>query len=292
MDKAPAQVYATLLDEGIYLCSISTMYRILAANNEVHERRRIARHPKYTKPILLATKPNQVWSWDITKLRGPNKWNHYHLYVIMDIFSRKVVGWMVAHRESAELAKELIATTCAREQIDPNKLIIHSDRGSAMTSKTVAQLLVDLGVIKSLSRPQVSNDNPFSEAHFKLLKYCPPFPGQFGSIQHARDYCEWFFDWYNNEHRHFGIALMTPATVHHGLAKACNRLRGAVLTGAFEKHPERFVKGKPKPLSVPKAVWINPPEKQPDENAEGIALPAKVKKTKKKKQKKQAKAAA
>lgn len=259
VDKAPSQVYATLLEEGRYLCSIRTMYRILWANDEVRERRRIARHPKYTRPELLATGPNQVWSWDISKLKGPKKWNHYHLYVIIDIYSRYVVGWMVAHREQADLAKHLIKKSCKRQGISPTQLAIHSDRGSSMNSRTVAQLLADLGVLKSLSRPHVSNDNPYSESQFKTLKYCPTFPERFGSVEDARAFMYGFFQWYNNEHHHSGIALMTPSTVHHGLSDHCTKLRAAVLQDAYNRFPERFVKGLPRPMELPEAVWINPP---------------------------------
>lgn len=267
VDKAPGQVYATLLDEHRYICSISTMYRILRTNREVRERRNIARHPEYKKPELLATGPNQVWSWDITKLRGPQKWNHYHLYVITDIYSRYVVGWMVAPRESAELAKELIRKTCQRQGVNQNELVIHSDRGPSMNSRTVAQLLADLGVTKSLSRPHVSNDNPYSESLFKTLKYCPPFPDRFGCIADARAFLRKFFAWYNNDHKHSGIALMTPFTVHYGFAAQCNRIRSAALLQAFAAHPERFVKGKPKPLELPKAAWINEPKKTEPEHS-------------------------
>lgn len=268
VDKTPGQIYATLLDEHKYLCSISTMYRILRSNKEVRERRNVARHPEYKKPELLATGPNQVWSWDITKLRGPQKWNHYHLYVITDIYSRYVVGWMVAPRESAELAKELIRKTCQRQKVNQNELVIHSDRGPSMNSRTVAQLLADLGVTKSLSRPHVSNDNPYSESLFKTLKYCPQFPDRFGCIADARAFLRKFFDWYNNDHHHSGIALMTPFTVHYGFASQCNQVRATVLLRAFAAHPERFVKGKPKPLELPQAAWINEPRKtEPEQSA-------------------------
>lgn len=226
---------------------------------QVRERRNILRHPEYAKPELLATAPNQVWSWDITKLKGPQKWTYYYLYTILDIFSRYAVGWMVAPRESAQLAEQLIEETCERQRICANELIIHSDRGSAMTSKVVAQLLADLGVTKSLNRPHVSNDNPYSESHFKTLKYHPTFPSRFGSIEDARSFSRGFFDWYNDEHRHSGIALMTPATVHYGRATDCNRERQQVLSIAYEQHPERFVRGLPSPIELPTAAWINPP---------------------------------
>ena len=259
IDKAPAAVYAALLDEGRYLCSIRTMYRILTAAHEVQERRSIRRHPVYEKPELLATAPNQVWSWDITKLKGPVKWTYYYLYVVMDIFSRHAVGWMVASRETAALAKELIKETCRRQGIDEDALTIHSDRGSPMTSKTVALLLADLGVVKSLSRPHVSNDNPYSESQFKTLKYHPYFPKRFGSIQDARAYCNYFFDWYNNEHYHSGIGLMTPAMVHYGEAESQSQYRQEILQSAYDAHPERFVRGVPRVQELPKEVWINKP---------------------------------
>lgn len=259
MDKAPTAVYAKLLDEGRFLCSPSTMYRILRANKEVKERREQLRHPEYKKPELIAIAPNQVWSWDITKLLGPVKWTYYYLYVIIDIYSRYTVGWMIASRETGTLAKEFIGQTCARQGISEDQLVIHSDRGTSMTSKTVALLLADLGVTKSLSRPQVSNDNPYSESHFKTLKYQPMFPKRFGSIEDARAFCRRFFDWYNNEHYHSGIALMTPATVHHGRAQECDANRQIILSSAFAEHPERFVNGAPKTLILPEAAWINPP---------------------------------
>lgn len=260
IDKAPSEVYAALLDEGRYLCSIRTMYRILKENNEVKERRNQARHPEYKKPELLATAPNQVWSWDITKLKGPVKWTYYYLYVIMDIFSRYVVGWMIASRENAELAEALITETCWRQSIEPEQLSIHSDRGSPMKSKVVAQLMADLGVTKSLSRPHVSNDNPYSEASFKTLKYHPTFPSRFGCIEDARSFCQTFFDWYNQEHYHSGIALLTPETVHYGKAQERSDARQDVLSQAFQAHPERFVHGAPIALQLPKEVWINPPK--------------------------------
>jgi putative transposase len=262
MDKSPAQIYATLLDEGVYICSIRTMYRILHSLKEVRERRKIASRPFYERPELLATGPNQVWSWDITKLRGPQKWTYHYLYVIIDIFSRHVVGWLIADRESSELAKHLISETCIRQRVNTKNLIIHSDRGTSMTSKTVALLLADLGVTKSLNRPHVSNDNPYSESQFKTLKYNPHFPGRFGSIEDARVFCKWFFDWYNNEHRHSGIALMTPSSVHYGLASTINVQRQKTLNTAFARHPERFVRGLPVTMCLPECVWINPPPSQ------------------------------
>jgi putative transposase len=265
VDKAPAEVYAKLLDEGRYHCSISTMYRILRSANEIRERRDQARHPNYTKPELLATAPNQVWSWDISKLKGPRKWNNYYLYVIIDIFSRYVVGWTVASRETAALAKELISETCKRQHIDQKQLTIHSDRGPSMTSNSVALLLADLGVTKSLNRPYVSNDNPYSEGQFKTLKYRPLFPKRFGSIQDARALCRKLFAWYNKEHYHSGIALMTPYMVHHRLAETCNEKRQAVLLSAYAAHPERFVMGQPTTIPLPEAAWINKPENEEEE---------------------------
>lgn len=260
IDKAPAQVYATLLDEGVYLCSISTMYRILNENKEVKERRNILRHPAYKKPELLAEAPNQVWSWDITKVRGPQKWTYYYVYVIVDIYSRMVVGWMVSPSESGELAERLITQACWNHSIEADsELVIHSDRGSPMKSKVVAQLMADLGITKSLSRPHVSNDNPYSESNFKTLKYHPTFPETFGSLQDAREFLSSFFDWYNNEHYHSGIALMTPSTVHYGRAHDCSASRQIVLSQAYLAHPERFVNGPPKTLALPTAAWINPP---------------------------------
>jgi putative transposase len=219
VDQAPAETYATLLDEGRYLCSIRTMYRLLHEAQEVRERRDQLRHPQYHKPELLATGPNQVWSWDITKLLGPAKWSYFYLYVIMDIFSRYVVGWTLAQRESGQLAQRLIRETCARENIEEGQLTIHADRGTSMTSQTVAQLLATLGVVKSHSRPQVSNDNPFSESQFKTLKYRPEFPQRFASYDHGLTFCREFFPWYNQEHRHWGLGLLTPATVHSGDSK-------------------------------------------------------------------------
>lgn len=260
VDKAPAEVYATLLDEGTYLCSIRTMYRILDSAKEVRERRDVLRHPHYSKPELLAVRPNQVWTWDITKLLGPAKWTYFYLYVIMDIFSRYVVGWMVAHRESAILAQRLIAHTAAKQRITPeHELVIHADRGSSMTSKPVAMLLADLGITKSHSRPHVSNDNPYSEAQFKTLKYRPNFPDRFANIQDSRTFCKDFFGWYNTEHRHSGIGLLTPEMLHYGRTEDVVGARRAVLQAAYEAHPERFIHKRPEPPTVPTAAWINPP---------------------------------
>ena len=258
-DQSLREVYATLLDEGRYLCSWRSMYRILDEKHEVRERRDQLRHPNYVKPELLATVPNQLWSWDITKLLGPSKWTYFYLYVILDVYSRYVVGWMIAERESAALAEELISQTCARQRIQRGQLTVHADRGSAMTSKSVALLLVDLGVTKTHSRPHVSNDNPYSEAQFKTMKYCPDYPTRFGCLQDARAWAAEFFDWYNREHHHTGLALLTPADVHFDRAKDVLQKRQAVLQAAYEKTPERFVKGVPRPGQLPKAVWINPP---------------------------------
>jgi putative transposase len=259
VDLAPAQVYARLLDEARYLCSERTMYRILAEHQEVRERRDQLRHPSYVAPELLATAPNQVWSWDITKLLGPAKWTYFYLYVILDIFSRYVVGWMIAHHERAALAQKLIAQSCVRQGILPAQLTLHADRGSAMTSKPVALLLSDLGVTKTHSRPYVSNDNPFSEAQFKTMKYRPEFPDRFGSIQDARSFGHGFFPWYNTEHRHSGLGMLTPHDVHYGLAAQRVAQRAHVLSAAFAAHPERFVAGPPRPPALPTEVWINKP---------------------------------
>lgn len=262
-DDAPSQVYAVLLDEGQYYCSVRTMYRILEhEHGEVKERRNQVRRPYYKKPELLATQPNQVWSWDITKLKGPAKWTYFYLYVILDIFSRYVVGWMVAHREQNTLAKRLMQETCDKQAIIPGQLNIHADRGPSMTSKCVAQFMADMGVTKTHSRPYVSNDNPYSEAQFKTLKYCPSFPERFGSIQDARGFCQDFFTWYNTEHRHSGIGLMTPEQIHYGLAGQIMEYRRGVLKEAFAENPRRFKSIPPQPPSLPEAVWINKPNTQ------------------------------
>lgn len=260
-DKSPRAVYATLLDEGRYLCHWSTMYRVLRRHDEVRERRNQLQHPTYRKPELLATGPNQLWSWDITKLRGPSKHSYYYLYVILDVYSRYVVGWMIAEQENAELAEQLIAETCAKQGIEPDQLTIHADRGSAMTSKSVALLLSDLGVTKTHSRPHVSNDNPYSEAQFKTLKYRPDYPERFGSIIDARSWSRVFFDWYNNQHHHTSLALLTPADVHSGRAAEKLKQRQASLQQAYAAHPERFVRGAPVVPVLPAEVWINPPKR-------------------------------
>jgi putative transposase len=259
VDQAPAQVYATLLDEGQYLCSVRTMYRILDQHDQVRERRNQLSHPAYQKPELLATGPNQVWSWDITKLLGPAKWTYFYLYVILDIFSRYAVGWMVASRESATLAQKLIRETCQKQGITPGQLTVHADRGSSMTSRPVALLLADLGVTKTHSRPHTSNDNPFSESHFKTLKYRPEFPDRFGSLQDARSFCQRFFSWYNTEHHHSALGWLTPQVVHGGQSGAVLAARQKVLDQAFQITPERFVRKPPQPPGFPGNVWINPP---------------------------------
>jgi putative transposase len=259
MDEPPAQVYATLLDEECYLCSERTMYRILDAEGEVRERRNQREHPPYAKPELLATGPNEVWSWDITKLKGPVKWTYFYLYVILDIFSRYTVGWMVAVRESATLAKRLIAETCAKQAIVQEQLTLHADRGSSMRSKCVAQLLSDLGVTKTHSRPHVSNDNPFSESQFKTLKYRPEFPARFGCLEDARAFCVDFFAWYNTEHHHSALGWLTPQAVHYGWGLQQVGARQQVLDAAYLRHPERFVRKPPEAPQLPEAVWINPP---------------------------------
>ena len=261
MDKTPYEIYAALLDEGIYLCSISTMYRILRENRQVRERRKQRRQHNYSKPELLATGSLEVWSWDITKLLGPQKWTYFYLYVIIDIYSRYVVGWMVAHRESAELAKKLIGETCEKQRIEPGQLTIHADRGSSMRSKPVAMLMSDLGVTKTHSRPYVSNDNPFSESQFKTMKYRPDFPDRFGCLEDARSFCSEFFQWYNWEHYHSGIGLMKPGALHYGKAGYIREKRCKVLKTAYSQTPERFVNKPPTPPEVPDAVWINPPDK-------------------------------
>jgi len=261
IDQAPAQVHATLLDEGTYLCSPRTMYRLLDAADEIKERRDQVRRPHYAAPELLATRPNEVWSWDITKLLGPAKWTYFYLYVILDIFSRYVVGWMLASHESAALAERLIAETCAKHAIEPGQLTLHADRGASMRSKPVALLLADLGVTKTHSRPRVSNDNPFSEAQFKTLKYCPQFPERFGSIEDGRAFGQNFFRWYNHEHHHSGLGFLTPAVVHYGVAAMVRAQRQHVLAAAYAAHPDRFVNGLPQPAALPQAVWINPPPK-------------------------------
>lgn len=257
-DLSVREVYAALLDDGRYLCSIATMYRLLRALGESRERRAQRQHPRYAMPRLVAAAPNQVWTWDITKLGGPVKWLYFSLYVVLDIFSRYVVGWLVAERENHELAGRLITQSMAKQGVTPGTLTVHSDRGAPMKAKPLVQLLADLGVTRSLSRPRVSNDNPFSESHFKTLKYCPAFPQRFGSLVDARAFCRMFFAWYNHEHHHTGLGLLTPHSVHYGLAEALLAGRQTVLEGAFKTHPERFVRGQPQVLRPPPTVWINP----------------------------------
>jgi putative transposase len=258
-DSSPAETYATLLDEGVYLASERTMYRLLAAHGETGERRAQRVHPAYAKPELLATGPNQVWSWDITKLLGPAKWTYFYLYVLLDIYSRYVTGWLLAEREQAALAEGLIAEAAARQGIASGHLTLHADRGSSMTSKPVALLLADLGITRTHARPHVSNDNPYSEAQFKTLKYRPDFPARFESLEAARAFCQTFFPWYNHEHRHAGLGLLTPAVVHTGRAESVHAARQTVLAGAYARHPERFVRRPPAPPPLPTAAWINPP---------------------------------
>jgi len=258
-DQAPAEIYATLLDEGAYHCSIRTMYRLLGTHGEVRERRRQLRHPVYQKPELLAEKPNQVWSWDITKLMGPAKWSYFYLYVILDIFSRRVVGWRVADAESATLFRPLFDEAVTKHGVPPGQLTLHADRGGPMKAKATAFLLADLGVTRSHNRPHTSNDNPFSESHFKTLKYQPRFPKRFGCIEDARSFCREFFDWYNQDHHHGGIGLMTPDQVHYGQIDAVHAARQQTLNRAFAENRERFVNKAPTPPDKPTAAWINPP---------------------------------
>jgi putative transposase len=261
-DRAPAEIWATLLDEGVYLASVSTFYRLLRERHQVRERRRVARHLPHVKPELVATGPNQVWSWDITKLAGPYKWTWFQLYVILDVYSRYVVGWLVAARESAALAEGLIADAIYRHEVSAGQLTVHADRGSSMTSKTVSQLLCDLGVLQSHSRPHQSNDNPYSESQFKTLKYCPSFPRRFANITDARAFCSVFFPYYNDEHRHSGIGLHTPSDVHFGRSEDVRERRQEVLDAAYLAHPERFRKS-PSAPTLPEAAWINRPEDVP-----------------------------
>lgn len=264
MDQAPRQVYAALLDEGTYWCHWRTMYRILSAHHEVRERRLIRRHPTYKKPELLAEGPNKVWSWDITHLRGAVKWSGYKLYTVLDIFSRYVVGWMIAEVETSDLAKQLIAETARKQGIQPDQLTLHADNGGPMTGKSLSQLLVDLGITRSHSRPHTSDDNPFSEAQFKTMKYRPDYPDRFTSIDDARSWARVFFAWYNEQHYHSGLNLMTPASVHYGQAVVIQAQRQSVMSAAFEACPERFRGGFPIVKGAPTAVYINPPK--PAEN--------------------------
>jgi putative transposase len=272
VDLAPAQVHATLLEEGRYLCSLRTMHRVLAENAEARERRDQLRHPNYTRPQLLATRPNELWSWDITKLLGPAKWTYFYMYVVLDVFSRYVVGWMIAHRESAALAHKLIAETCERQRIAAGQLTLHADRGSSMTSKPVALLLADLGVTKTHSRPHVSDDNPFSESHFKTLKYRPETPERFGAIEDARGWGGDLIDWYNHEHHHSGLAMLTPADVHLDRVEQRVAERQGVLDAAFYAHPERFPRGRPTAQRPAREVWINKPLQLPSTTESSVAL--------------------
>ena len=272
VDQSPAEVHATLLEEETYLCSPRTMYRLLAAAGEVRERRDQARHPAYAKPELVATQPNQIWSWDITKLKGPVPYLYFSLYVILDLFSRYVVGWMVAARESAQLAERLIAATCQKQGITPHQLTIHADRGAPMRSTVVAELFTDLGIAASHSRPRVSNDNPFSEAQFRTFKYRPEFPDRFGSTQDARAICHTLFGWYNDRHHHSGLRYLTPAAVHHGRAATMLDLRYRTRLAAYAAHPERFVNGPPRRETLPEAVWINAPIQTARQDAPGTSI--------------------
>jgi len=272
VDQSPTEVHATLLEEQTYLCSPRTMYRVLAAADEVRERRAQARHPAYTKPELVATAPNQVWSWDITKLKGPIPYLYYSLYVILDLFSRYVVGWMVARQESAQLAERLIEQTCAKQGIGPQQLTIHADRGAPMRSKVVALLFSDLGIAASHSRPRVSNDNPFSEAQFRTVKYRPEFPDRFGALEHARAICHDLLVWYNDAHHHSGLRYLTPADVHYGRAPAILEVRHRTRLAAYAAHPERFVHGTPRPETLLTAVWINQPPKSTHQDAPGSTI--------------------
>jgi putative transposase len=259
MDKAPAQVFAKLLEDGTYLCSTRTMYRVLAANDQVRERRAQRQHPVYTKPQLVATAPNQVWTWDITKLPGPTKGTYFALYVILDLYSRYIVGWQVARRESAAVWHDLVKASCKDQGVVPEQLTIHSDRGAPMTAKSTALLYADLGIAKSHSRPYTSNDNPYSESNFRTMKYRPDMPDRLGSLEHARQVVRALVDWYNDDHYHVGLSLLHPADVHYGRAADIVAARQRVLDAAHAAHPERFVRGRPTQKAPPPAAWINPP---------------------------------
>lgn len=261
VDVSPEETWATLLDEGTYLCSPRTMYRILKAKHGgVRDRRDQLTHPAYKKPELLAERPNELWSWDVSKLKGPAKWTYYYLFVMLDVFSRYIVGWTVQYRENGQLAKALIEQATEQQKITPGLLTLHADRGGPQRAKPVAFLLADLGITKTHSRPYTSSDNPYSESNFKTLKYRPEFPARFTSIEHARQHCRAFVDWHNHQHRHSGIALMTPAAVHHGHADRLHADRAGVLDAAFAAHPERFVRKPPAPPKLPTAAWINKPK--------------------------------
>ncbi len=272
LDHSPAEVQATLLEEQTYLCSTRTMYRILDAAQEVRERRDQVRHPAYTKPELVATAPNQIWSWDITKLKGPIPYLYYSLYVILDLFSRYVVGWMVATHENARLAQRVLEATCGKQEIGPHQLTIHADRGAPMRSTLVAELFADLSIDASHSRPRVSNDNPFSEAQFRTFKYRPEFPDRFGSLEHARTVSHDLFTWYNDAHHHSGLSYLTPADVHYGRAAATLAVRHRTRLAAYAAHPERFVQGPPRLEILPHAVWINPPATSTAQEAPGTTI--------------------
>ncbi len=272
IDQSPAEVHATLLEEQTYVASVRTMYRVLAAVGEVRERREQARHPVYRAPELIATAPNQVWSWDITKLKGPIPYLYYSLYVILDLFSRYVVGWMVATHENARLAERLIEATWLKQGIGPHQLTIHADRGAPMRSKLVAELFIDLGIQASHSRPRVSNDNPFSEAQFRTVKYRPTFPDRFGSLDDARTIGHDLFAWYNDAHHHSGLRYLTPADVHYGRAATVLEVRHRTRLAAYAAHPERFVQGPPRLETLPDAVWINPPTTPTRQEAPGSTI--------------------
>lgn len=259
IDQTPYEIFANLIDQGKYYCSIRTMYRLLEKNNENQDRRRQKTHRDALKPELIAVSANQVWSWDISKLLSHQKWHYFYLYVIMDIYSRYVVGWLIAERESRTLAKKLIQESCLKQGIQPNQLTLHSDLGPSMKSTTVAQLLAHLGVTKTHSRPYTSNDNPFSESQFKTLKYCPEFPGRFNTLREAELFCRQYFNWYNNHHHHSSLHLLTPQSVHYGVAESILEKRHQTMMDAFQKNPSRFRNQVPKKKTLPKAVWINPP---------------------------------
>lgn len=261
MDKAPRQVYAALLDDGRYLCHWRSMYRILSAHGEIRERRNLRRHPVYKKPELLATAPNQVWSWDITALRGSEKLTYFRLYVVLDIFSRYVVGWMIAETESSDLASQLVAETARKHGIQPDQLTLHADNGAPMRGKSLTQLLTDLSIARSHNRPHTSNDNPFSEAQFKTMKYQPTYPDRFVGIEAAREWARAFFAWYNDQHYHSGLNLLTPASVHYGEVRLVQAQRQTVMLTAYAAHPTRFTRGEPVAKGAPTAVYINPPSK-------------------------------
>jgi putative transposase len=268
-DMAPPQVYSTLLDEGVFHCSLSTMYRLLRKRGEINERRRQRTHVPAQRPELLATGPNQVWSWDITKLKGPQRWTYFHLFVVIDVFSRFVVGWCISKKSNAFIAEAMLQDAIIREKVKPGELTIHADNGGEMTSITVAELLTDLGVVKSHSRPHTSNDNPYSESHFKTMKYRPEIPARFESDEEARSIFRDLFHWYNQVHRHSGLAMLTPATVHAGKAQEVTRARAEVLSAAYSAHPERFVNKPPVPNAPPTEVWINPPSTCPEPSRDG-----------------------